>query len=124
MSFYLVLAATSVALICFIYQWAKLADRVDTWRAQQHDRLVQHRIDQLNLEHHFNTQQGEAMKYTDKQWHPTINEWCWYGIELVRVIDVQPDHIKICRQESDAYEEVQETNLEPFMGILLSSIRV
>ena len=76
MSFYLVLAATSVALIYFIYRWAKLASRVDTWRAQQHDRLVQYRIDQLNLEYHFNTQQGEAMKYTDKQWHPTVEEWC------------------------------------------------
>ena len=47
MSFYLVLVTTSIALIYFIYQWAKLADRVDTWRAQQHDRLVQYRIDQL-----------------------------------------------------------------------------
>ena len=124
MSFYLVLVTTSIALIYFIYQWAKLADRVDIWRAQQHSRAVQRTIDQLNLEHYFNTQQGKAMKYSDKQWHPTIEEWCWYGFELVQVIDIQPNHIKICRQQSGAYEEVQETDLEPFMGILPSFIRI
>lgn len=64
------------------------------------------------------------MKHNDKQWHPEQDEWCWYGYELVQVIDVQPNHTKICRQQSDAYEEVQEHRLEPFMGILPSFIRM
>ena len=63
------------------------------------------------------------MKHNDKQWHTEQDEWCWYGYELVQVIDRQPSHIKICRQQSDAYEEVQEHRLEPFIGILPSFIK-
>ena len=56
-------------------------------------------------------------------WEQKVGEWCWYGYELVQVIDRQPSHIKICRQQSDTYEEVQEHRLEPFIGILPSFIK-
>ena len=58
-----------------------------------------------------------------KHWEPTEGEWCWYGFELVQVIDVTNDHIKICRQKSDAYEELDVKALEPFTGQLPSFIK-
>jgi len=51
-------------------------------------------------------------------WQPKIAEWCWYGFELVQVIDVQPDHTKICRQKSPAYEEISQEKLKPFIDQL------
>lgn len=53
-----------------------------------------------------------------KLWKPKSGEWCWYGFELVQVLDVQQDNIKICRQKSDVYEEITEEQLEPFIGSL------
>jgi len=49
-------------------------------------------------------------------WQPKADDWCWYGFELVQVIDVQPDHIKICRQKSPTYEEISQECLKPFIG--------
>ena len=46
-------------------------------------------------------------------WKPKVGEWCWYGFELVEVVDTQVDHIKICRQMSDSFEEIDESRLEP-----------
>lgn len=85
---------------------------------------IRNRIDKLLNDIQINsTHKGKIMKYIDKQWHVVTGEWCWYGFELIQVIDVQPNHIKICRQQSGAYEEVLETDLEPFMGILPSFIK-
>ena len=53
-----------------------------------------------------------------KLWQPQPDEWVWYGFELVQVIDATTDHIKICRQKSDSYEEVDASVLEPFIGQL------
>ena len=53
MSFYLVLVTTSAALIYFIYQWAKLADRIDKHKQQQYDRIKNHMIRQAKLHWHF-----------------------------------------------------------------------
>ena len=49
-----------------------------------------------------------------------VGEWHWYGFELVQVIDIQPDHIKICRQKSPTYEEVSYEYITPFIGELPS----
>ena len=51
-------------------------------------------------------------------WCPEIDDWCWYGFELVQVLDVQPNHIKICRQKSPTYEEIPQEKLKPFIGQL------
>ena len=56
-------------------------------------------------------------------WRAKAGEWCWYGFELVQVIDVQPDHIKICRQLSDSFEELSFDKVEPFIGELPSFIK-
>ena len=53
MSFYLVLAATSVALVYFVYQWAKLADRIDKHKQQQDDRVKEYIVQQAMLHWHF-----------------------------------------------------------------------
>jgi hypothetical protein len=53
-----------------------------------------------------------------QKWIPKQGEWCWYGFELVQVLDVQQDHIKICRQKSNAYEEVDPKYITPFTGKL------
>ena len=55
-------------------------------------------------------------------WQPQESEWCWYGFELVEVIDTATS-LKICRQQSDSYEEVSVTILEPFIGSLPSFIK-
>jgi hypothetical protein len=56
-------------------------------------------------------------------WQPKESEWCWYGFELVEVIDVNNDHIKITRQRSDSFEEVSLAVLEPFTGELPTSVK-
>lgn len=56
-----------------------------------------------------------------KLWQPKAEEWAWFGYEIVQVID-NSDTIKICRQDSDAYEEVTLDKLEPFIGTLPSFI--
>ena len=64
---------------------------------------------------------SDQCAYTEEMlehWQPKEGEWVWYGFELVEVIDVQEDHIKICRQKSDSYEEVSFDNLKPFVGEL------
>ena len=55
-------------------------------------------------------------------WEPKVGEWCWYGFELIEVIDTT-NPLKICRQQSDSYEEVSGTMLEPFIGNLPSFIK-
>lgn len=55
-------------------------------------------------------------------WEPKEGEWCWYGYEIVQVID-NSNPIKVCRQESDSYEEVSVDKLEPFKGELPSFIK-
>jgi len=57
------------------------------------------------------------------RWLPKVNDWCWYGFELVQVIDTQPDRIKICRQKSPAYEEVFYGDIAPFIGELPEIVR-
>ena len=57
-----------------------------------------------------------------KPWVPKINQWCWCGFELVEVIDTATS-LKICRQQSDSYEEVSVTMLEPFIGSLPSFVK-
>ena len=56
-------------------------------------------------------------------WQPEEGEWCWYGFELVQVIGSQQDHIKICRQKSDSYEEITKGQLEPFIGNLPTCVK-
>ena len=51
-------------------------------------------------------------------WHPKADDWCWYGFELVQVIDVQDDHIKITRQNLPIFEEISQEKLKPFIGQL------
>jgi hypothetical protein len=51
-------------------------------------------------------------------WKPIAEDWCWYGYELVEVIDVNTHHIKICRQQCDCYEELPHNSLMPFIGEL------
>jgi len=59
-----------------------------------------------------------------KHWKPQEGEWCWYGYELVQVIDAYNlGNIKICRQNSSSYEEVKNIQLEPFIGELPSFIK-
>ena len=53
MSFYLVLVTTSAALIYFIYQWAKLAGRIDKHKQQQYDKIKDHMICQAKLHWRF-----------------------------------------------------------------------
>jgi hypothetical protein len=53
-----------------------------------------------------------------RQWQPKEGEWCWYGFELVQVIDKHPNHVKICRQKSPTYEEIPQEYLKPFIGQL------
>lgn len=51
-------------------------------------------------------------------WTPQPGEWCWYGYEIVQVIDNSSKLLKICRQDSDCYEELSYNELEPFIGEL------
>ena len=51
-------------------------------------------------------------------WKPKVDDWCWYGFELVQVIDVQDDHIKITRQNMPIFEEISQDKLKPFIGEL------
>mgnify|MGYP001773556401 CR=1 FL=1 len=56
-------------------------------------------------------------------WEPHEDEWCWYGYELVQVLDsTNLNLIKICRQKSTSYEEINSSRLEPFIGKLPSFI--
>jgi hypothetical protein len=48
-------------------------------------------------------------------WKPKAGEWCWFGFELVQVLDVQDNHVKICRQKSPTYEEIPQECLKPFI---------
>ena len=61
-------------------------------------------------------------KLKDKQMF-TVGEYYWYGYELVQVIDVTDNHIKIVRQDSECYDEVDMEQLEPFRGELPTFIK-
>ena len=58
------------------------------------------------------------------KWRPQPGEWCWYGYEIVQVLDCcNLDRTKICRQNSNSYEEINVARLEPFIGTLPSIIK-
>ena len=53
MSFYLVLGTASAALVHFIYQLARLADKIDKYKQQQNDRVKEYIVQQAELHWHF-----------------------------------------------------------------------
>lgn len=59
---------------------------------------------------------ADIIRFTDEEielWQPQVDEYVWYNQEIVQVIDSH--NLKIRRQNSDSYEEVNVTELEPFI---------
>lgn len=57
-------------------------------------------------------------------WSPKEGDWVWYGYEVVQIIDGSDSKaIKMVRQASECYEEVQLDQLEPFIGTLRTFIQ-
>jgi hypothetical protein len=92
--------------------WAVSSNVTFDWVRHPESQNI-YQINSLNIVHG-----GEHFEL----WYPKVNEWCWYGFELIEVIDTT-NPLKICRQQSDSYEEVSVTMLEPFIGNLPSFIK-
>jgi len=91
----------------------------DIVRWHKPDRLPKdeiHTIETIGLvKDHIGISNGYNVHIEElEHWRPRIGDWVWYGFELVRFLDTG----KICRQESNSYEEVDDTLLYPFIGEL------
>ena len=77
------------------------------------------------IENYIGVSTGENVHIEDCElWQPKEGEWCWYGYEIVEVIDsYNLEYIKITRQNSNSYEEVKFVQLEPFIGTLPSFLK-
>ena len=94
--------------------------KVGDWVSHEYgkNKIIEISLDSQGSTEFRTETKGIIKAYRCKLWSPKSNEWCWYGFELVQVIDSQQDYIKICRQKSDSYEEISIECLEPFTGRL------
>jgi len=99
----------------------KVGDNVRWKRPARVPTYEIHTVETVGLvENHIGLSNGYNVHIDElDHWRPKIGEWVWYGFELVQFLDTG----KICRQGGDAYEEVDDTLLHPFVGKLPPCVR-